>query len=293
MVILDPGGIQQRAYSQESEMEELLYQLHSNDIWNGILIVKLNNASLTDDFFFERAMRFLSLQAQVKVLKKKTIESKYATLCNRLLQMFGCAVASGTSVEGLEFSYAKYGKPRLDNSQGITFSMSNGKCYVAQYLLKTKGEPLDIGIDIASKKDYTGLGDLEIFRDIFSTQEYKHLQSYDDHQKDSLFAYYWSLKECYTKYIGTGLNCDLSKIPIGQVDLPAKDIVIRRVIGDTSLSFYSRWLAPGSSEIVTICYPNIRISDNIEPVIRVPKIYEITLEEILEYFESNKCVGFT
>lgn len=269
-------------------MEELLYQLHSSDIWNGILIVKLNYALLTDDFFFERAMRFLSLQEQAKVLNKKTIESKYAALCNRLLQMFGCAVASGTSIKNLQFSYAKYGKPRLDNSQGITFSMSNGKFYVAQYLLKTNGKHVDIGIDIASKKDYIDVGDLEIFHDIFSTKESQHLQSYGDHQKDSLFAYYWSLKECYTKYTGTGLNCDLSKIAIGQVDPPAKDVLIRREIDDTSLSFYSRWLAPESSEIVTICYPNIYSSNDIELVLEAPQTYEIPLAEILEYFEKNE-----
>lgn len=262
-------------------MDELLLDLKSHDNWNGILLVELESSNLMDDYQFEQALRLLPLRTQAKIWSKKTIRGRLASLANSLLEIVGCSVASNIPVDKLRIQFGAYGKPRLENKQGISFSMSNGQRYVVQYLSRRGNSLSEVGIDIASKEDYVDGEDIEMLRDIFSSSEYDHLKSISQEvEQKSLFAYYWSLKECYTKLTGVGLNCDLSRINFGEIELLTTPAVLERTIENFPVIFYSQWIGPDRNEVVTVCFhpnPN-RVLHNC-----LPKLYRISLDELTQY----------
>ncbi|QLL30425.1 hypothetical protein HG536_0A02420 [Torulaspora globosa] len=257
--------------------------------WEGILALDVKHANLTDDFTFERAIRFLPLSQQAKIYQLRTLQGKYAAVCNRLLQLFGCSIASGIGFGEVEFEHSSYGKPRMKNCPQISFSMSNGQDYVVQYICRRNdGDPAELGVDIASRDDYLGGHDLETFCEVFSDTEYKHLQSLDDGMRRKAFAFYWSLKECYSKYTGLGLNCDLSKLDYGGMQVPEVGSGSQRLIDNDSMLFYSVWIPRHGKEIVTVC----RQDDLKEPALSRwlksgPPVYRITLEDILGFLEAG------
>ncbi|QLQ77991.1 hypothetical protein HG537_0A02380 [Torulaspora globosa] len=257
--------------------------------WEGILALDVKHANLEDDFRFERAIRFLSLSQQARIHQLKTVQGKFTAVCNRLLQLFGCSIASGVEIGETLFEYGNYGKPRLKNCPQISFSMSNGRDYVVQYICRRNhGNCPELGVDIASKDDYLGDQDLEAFCEVFSEKEYEYLRSLDDCTRRSAFAFYWSLKESYTKYTGLGLNCDLSKLDYGEMQVPEVGNGSQRVIHKHAMLFYSMWIPHGGNEIITVC----REDDLKKPMLSRwlksgPPVYTLTLDDIIEFLDSR------
>lgn len=270
-------------------MNELISSLKSKHTGESILVIDLEHTNLIDDFFFERAIRFLPLEEQVKIHQKKTVHGKHVALCNRLLQLFGCSIFGDISYKQVEVSYGVYGKPYLKGCPEISFSMSNGQRYVIQYLSRQKGKAAtEIGADIASRSDYTGDKDLQTFCDIFSSSEYRHIRSCDSAKKAELFAYYWSLKECYTKFTGLGLNCDLSSIDFGELEVPNIGKSILRAIDGNLMWFYSRWVSSSRDEILTVCRKEMSAECGVVGRLdEEPTMVEVSLLDIIRYFECS------
>lgn len=271
-------------------MDDLASIRRLDEDWEGILVLDVKHANLEDDFTFERAIRFLSLPQQAKIHQLKTSQGKYTAVCNRLLQQFGCSIASGTNFGETRFEQGSYGKPRMKNCLQVSFSMSNGQDYVVQYISRRNdGSSPELGVDIASKDDYLGGQDLETFCEVFSDTEYEHLQSLDDDgRRRAAFAFYWSLKECYSKYTGLGLNCDLSKLDYGGMQVPEVRSGSRRVVENHAMLFYSMWIPQNGKEIITVC----RQDDLKEPTASLwlksgPPVYRLTLEDILGFLEAG------
>lgn len=257
--------------------------------WEGLLVLDVKQANLADDFTFERAIRFLSLPQQARIHQLKTSEGKYRAVCNRLLQLFGCSAVSGVHFEDLRFDSGIYGKPRLKNCPNVSFSMSNGQDYVVQYISRCKdGNSGELGVDIASRDDYLGDQDLETFSEVFSKSEYKHLESLSIETRRSAFAFYWSLKECHSKYTGLGLNCDLSKLDFGKLTTPEVGSGSQLVIDKTPMLFYSIWVPPHDKEITTICRQDDLNEPNLSRWLKDgPSIYKVTLEDIVGFLEQQ------
>lgn len=251
---------------------------------NLVLILSVMDTGLKDDFKFETAMRLLPLSAQASVLRKKFQEDKIKTLCNRLLQMFGCLLISGLEYKNeLKFKRGKFGKPKLDcPAVNVSFSMSNGEDHVCMYVQKNgcanSEVPVELGIDIASVKDLQKIEELELYRDIFTDLEYETLLNHPKDGIHKLFAHYWSLKESYTKYLGTGLNIDLKQVDTGPIKIDQPETV--RDIYSKSIKFQSFWVSPEKEEIISVCQDNDISND-------IPTVYNVSLNEILEYLEGH------
>lgn len=268
-------------------MEDLLSSLNTKEGWEGILFVDVEDASLADDFTFEIAMRYLSLGEQIKVRRKKTVRAQKITLCNKLLQLFGCSIIGGVPFQEVRFEYGDFGKPYMNNSKGISFSMSNGDQHVVQYIFRGNSDRVvDIGVDVAAKNDYAGDSDLELFRDVFSEGEYANLKKCDTKLRPKMFAYYWSLKECYTKFTGLGLNCNLPSINFDQPQIPLKSSGIQRNLDGHSMLFHSTWIQQSSEEIVTVCREDgYDIRDRARWLLEGPTLFKIDLRTMLQWFE--------
>ncbi|CAH6720727.1 hypothetical protein CLIB1444_04S06546 [[Candida] jaroonii] len=118
--------------------------------------------------------------------------------------------------EGLEFdpwkeipfTYNEYGKPLLPYKFQFNQTSSNDLISIA---IDFHGDP--IGIDLShSQQAVSSQGFMEQFQGIFGESEICQLMEIEDiSQRYIVFNQFWTLKEAFTKLIGTGLNVDLSK----------------------------------------------------------------------------------
>ncbi|CCD26515.1 holo-[acyl-carrier-protein] synthase NDAI_0H03420 [Naumovozyma dairenensis CBS 421] len=270
-------------------MEQLKKLLEKEQSYSIILLLDVKNSGLNDGFLFENAMRFLPLEWQAQVLRKKLQQDKFTALSNKLLQLFGCSIATGLYPDEISFQYETFGKPILKGFDNISFNMSNGQEFTSMCLLKDafcNGIINQVGIDMASIYDTTGnedeILDVDAFKGIFHKDELPTFKNCSTEKLGELFTYYWSLKECYTKFTGTGLNYDLTKINMGEIlDYDDSDEkVTKRRIQQRDVTFYSKWINNDRKEIVTIC--------SFEGSFIKPRIFTLKLANILEYFESIK-----
>lgn len=263
-------------------MEQYIHDISENEELEAILIVSLGSPALDDVFNFEMAMRALPIKWRAKVASKKTTGDIQKALCNRLLQLFGCSTASSVPARSLSFGIVKNGKPVLQNQGNIAFSMSNGEQFVTMYIRKVApGQIADeVGIDIASVKDIRDEGELDTLKDIFAHEEMNTLRSFSGDKLKEMFAYYWSFKESYTKFTGTGISCDLTAIDAKQLGNFNGVETVDRDIEGNHMHFRSQWLQATHREVVTVCSPKGRHPSE-------PRVYMITIEDILNHLQSQ------
>lgn len=174
---------------------------------------------LQDDFNFELAIRLLSLREQNKVLSVKNQESKFrllvASLLTRLvLNYFVHRIEGGefSPLKEIQFSYSKLGKPTLVTPHGsqIQFSSSSSNEIVAIAIQLGTSTPL--GLDLSHLRQKISASTIiEDFGPIFSLKEKQQLQLIQgERHRYIAFNQLWTLKEAFTKLIGTGLHVDLS-----------------------------------------------------------------------------------
>ena len=261
-----------------------------------VLTLNLTKTELQDDYNFEDAIRLLPIHDQANILRKKFRNDQIRHLCNKLLQYFGCLVMVNNyddkSLSQLKFIKGRYGKPMLQSDKtNISFSMSNGEENVCMFIWNHDNDSLDheVGIDIASINDLQNKEELELYIDIFTEEEYLTLLNCPKDEIQKLFAYYWSLKECYTKYLGTGLNFDLKKVDIGPITKDETNISKR--INGSLIQFQTFWVPPKGQELISICYNQVSLpnNENIDDKVGdyFPTIVEISFEELINYLKSH------
>ncbi|CAI1987138.1 hypothetical protein SEUBUCD646_0G01240 [Saccharomyces eubayanus] len=254
-------------------------KVENGSVWAGVFAVKIQEDLLADDFTFEVLTRVLPLDSQAQIFNRKSFHDRCTILCNRLLQLFGCSIVTGLDYQALRFDRGSFGKPFLGNDRSIPFSMTTGEQCVAMSLVKgaSTDEYQNIGIDIASTRNYGGNEELELFKEIFSDEEFKGLQRASD--PCVIFTYLWSLKESYTKFTGTGLNTNLATIDFGAITVfPVNGASLDITLDNVPLVFYSRWF---NSEIITTCIPK-SISNDLN--MGIPKLYNVPLSMLIDYF---------
>lgn len=259
-------------------MDIFIQDSRDNVELDATLVLDITSKELYDIFQFETAIRWLPMRWRGQVMSKKRETDRHRALCNKLLQLFGCSVISGTPVESLRFGTIANGKPILQDNNNMSFSMSNGNNYVVMYVNRTKNKSYELGVDIASRDDLADSQSLSLLKDIFHDVEYTTLSHLSSDQLSEMSAYYWSFKESYTKYTGTGILCDLVKINAGKLTNFSTSQTIDRLVEGNLMTFHSYWLEDSHQEIVTIC--KLRNKENVQP-----KIYKVSLSEMLTFFK--------
>jgi len=111
----------------------------------------------------------------------------------------------------VQFSYGKYGKPRLTDSPGnqsIEFSMSRSGGLALYGFTRDRS----IGVDIERMRDIPEMN--QIARQFFSTRENAVLRALPESKKAKAFFHYWTRKEAFIKARGEGLRVDLNQFEI-------------------------------------------------------------------------------
>lgn len=120
-----------------------------------------------------------------------------------------------------------YGKPRIQGREDLHFNISHSGDWVA---LAWSGS--EVGIDVESvEKDRNTAG----IASRFFTEEEQRFLFREETGQDRRFLEIWTAKESYLKYLGTGLQKNLTSFCVRSMNQPR---------------FYTRWL---DSVCMTVC----------------------------------------
>lgn len=168
---------------------------------------------LEDDYNFESTIRYLTLEEQLRVKSSKSkIKALITNLFTKLvLNYFICNRGKELLFnpwQQLPLKHNSYGKPILDR---IFFnsSSSNDIITVAVSLVTEIGVDLSHAVQVSiSPEDF-----MDQFKGIFHPDDLLTLDSIKDmHRRYIIFNQLWTLKESFTKLIGSGLNIDLQQV---------------------------------------------------------------------------------
>lgn len=107
--------------------------------------------------------------------------------------------------EAIQLHINEHGKPYLNTDRPVFFNISHSGDYVVCAFSDT-----EIGVDIQK----IGKIRMPVAERFFHPRETRILMNTPDREKDELFFRYWSGKESFLKYTGTGLSASLASFCI-------------------------------------------------------------------------------
>lgn len=122
------------------------------------------------------------------------------------------------SPQDLVFDYNKYGKPELNNAQGISFNLSHS----ADMALLAIGQQHALGVDLEffSARPY-----LDIGANLFSDAEMQALRALPLRFQTLGFFHIWAQKEAFIKACGLGLSYPTQAFTVPILPGPAVSIL--------------------------------------------------------------------
>lgn len=174
---------------------------------------------LDDDFNYETTLRRLdNLQEQQRVLQIKDREVRNKTLVNKLFTRLVLNYVShritGNELQPWKppkFQYNQWGKPQLEvNGEQLQFNASTSNRLLS-IVVERSARNSAVGIDLSHvKQRISPTTFMDEFSPMFHDSERVQLARIGDGDRYFAFNHLWTLKEAFTKYLGTGLNVDLS-----------------------------------------------------------------------------------
>lgn len=215
-----------------------------------VLSTSAADGYLDDEAQFETALRLLPAADQAAVRRRRA--GRAVVLASRLLRTLGCAVHTGCAPALLAFDYSRAGKPYLRSRPAPAFSVSRSDCIAVIYVREGGA----VGADLASVAECLSWAPDEILQlhDVFSAAELGRLRAAaPGRARAELFAYYWSLKEAYGKFRGTGLAGDLRLADMGELDPLRRGELrtLRRTLQGKHVCLSSRWHDAG--HVLSLC----------------------------------------
>ena len=139
----------------------------------------------------------------------------------------------------LVIRYGKSGKPYLEGTENVQFSLSHSGKY-AICAMSCQGS---IGADILKIRKT----DMRIANRFFASSEIEQLSTLQaGNEQDRLFSKIWTRKESYTKFTGDGLGVDLT---IFTMELSSKRLMINQQI--FPIQFYE--IEEPEGYVISIC----------------------------------------
>lgn len=155
------------------------------------------------------------------------------------------------------------GKPFIVDRGNVFFNISHSGDYV---VCAVSDE--EIGVDIEKRSKAR----MEVAGRFFHKQEVRELEMTPDSERNGLFYDYWSIKESFLKYIGTGLTRPLNSFI---VRFEGQDIYLQEGTKKLPLHVY-----PCDIDSDYACY----VCSGQE---QLPEVREVTLQELVkEQFKS-------
>ena len=145
-------------------------------------------------------------------------------------------------IDGTDFVYGDYGKPRLAGDSGVHFNLSHSgdraMCVICEYR---------VGCDV----ERIGRRSAGVAERFFAPEEYSAIMAAPEEDRDAAFTRLWSLKESFLKATGLGLTLPLSAFT---VCLGEEGVTVRQDVDANRYSFYE--LEPGDGYRYAVCVQN-------------------------------------
>lgn len=148
---------------------------------------------------------FISYERRAKINSYHHTIDKKLSLYAELLARISLSKISGLPVSSIQFTYSSNGKP-LWKGHPYYFNLSHTKNLIL-CCVSTLG---NIGADVERIDN----APFEIMEIVFHPFEINYIQNAPSSKKDYYFYKIWTQKESYTKFTGTGIVEDLTKINV-------------------------------------------------------------------------------
>ena len=174
--------------------------------------------------------------------------------------MARCAICRHTGVRNSEiaFSENRYGKPMLQQPDGIHFNIAHSGNWIVCAL-----DRFAVGVDVEVIKP---IGQ-DIAKRFFSTREHEYIMGQAEPARTAEFFKIWTLKESFIKADGRGMSIPLDSFSI----LPEEADQSIRIVADVEVGFYQTYL--DSKSVFALC-----ATHSLEPVVVRP----LTPQSLLE-----------
>lgn len=127
------------------------------------------------------------------------------------------------------------GKPYVNGRMGVYFNISHSGDYVVCVVSDS-----EVGVDI----EKIGVARMNVARRFFHPLEVCQLESLEGERQSDLFFNYWTVKESFLKYTGSGLSCPLSSFEVRfaetEISLYRSDTVLSGVSTAGTTPLYIR-----------------------------------------------------
>lgn len=188
-------------------------------VFTASLANKILNTLLSDDFTFELCLRKLSLTQQLKIRNTKHNRAKALSLVLFAQVVLNYTLFSAGVTPDFEpfrelpVVLNEYGKPSLNLENGpiIEYNSSSSNDLMAIVVQVNGATPIGIDLSHETQSSISETDFVEQFLGIFAPQELIQLEAEQDlSRRYVFFNQLWTLKEAFTKFVGCGLNVDLS-----------------------------------------------------------------------------------
>lgn len=154
---------------------------------------------------FVRLQDFVSRECYDEAISYRRKEVALRHLLGEALVVFALRKYWNLSLGTYRIDRGEKGKPFIVGRKDVFFNLSHSGEYVVCALSNR-----EIGVDIERRAKAR----MEVAGRFFHEREVQVLKSLCEIERDRLFFNYWSVKECFLKYIGTGLTRPLNSFVV-------------------------------------------------------------------------------
>ena len=185
---------------------------------------------------YDELLGGLYKQRQAAVRKLKVDSPKAMSIAAGYALQYVIKEQLGLEAEDIIIETEQYGKPHIKEHKDFIYNISHSGGYVAiAYVVADNGgdakhrNPVysavdqmlikSIGIDIEAMRSYS----ISVAKRCFLGEEYDYILRADEDEQSKRFFEIWTMKECYLKMKGTGINVPMNSFLTNPIDKIIKD----------------------------------------------------------------------
>lgn len=159
----------------------------------------------------DRTRKRVSEEAFRAAMAFKSEKARFTRLVGELLVSFFMRRCFGVERDCFSVMRAEGGKPYIVGVKNVFYNISHSGDYI---VCAVSDE--EVGIDVERR----AVARMPVARRFFCSLEIERLDALEGVERDELFFNYWSVKECFLKYTGSGLSRSLSSFFVDFSDCP-------------------------------------------------------------------------
>lgn len=149
---------------------------------------------------------------------------------------------TGIAINKISYEYGEHGKPRLSDDLmkqvgEFEFNLSHSKDYAVLAVSDSQ-----VGIDV----EHIRKNRLSVAKRFFCKEEYEDILALPEEEQDKRFLEYWTMKEAYVKYLGTGMSTPFDSFLIKRLE-DGISVVEKEDI------YFKTWFLEDTGYCISVC----------------------------------------